>query len=62
MKIRKRGEDMDKNINFGINVDGLASASQKAAELNAELEKAKSLAGDLASLLQNLSIEIDIKS
>lgn len=53
---------MDKNINFGINVDGLASASQKAAELNAELEKAKSLAGDLASLLQNLSIEIDIKS
>ncbi|WP_177576995.1 hypothetical protein [Hydrogeniiclostridium mannosilyticum] len=51
---------MDNNVTLTLNVDGMSQALEKAEELN--IEKAKSLANDLASMLQSLSFEIDVKS
>ena len=53
---------MDNNVTLTLNVDGMSQALEKAEELNIELEKAKSLENDLASMLQSLSFEIDVKS
>lgn len=53
---------MDNNVTLTLNVDGMSQALEKAEELNIELEKAKSLANDLASMLHSLSFEIDVKS
>jgi hypothetical protein len=61
-KILGGGGEMDNNVTLTLNVDGMSQALEKAEELNIELEKAKSLANDLASMLQSLSFEIDVKS
>lgn len=46
------------NINLDVNVKGLEEAQFKAALLSMTIKSAKTLAGELADLLGNLSVDI----
>lgn len=46
------------NVNIDVNVNGLEEAQFKAALLSMTIKSAKTLAGELADLLGNLSVDI----
>ena len=51
---------MDNKITVDVSVRGIDKATDKARELNEAIEKAKTAAAELASLMQGLSLEVDM--
>ncbi len=51
---------MDNKITIDVSVRGIDKATDKARELNEAIEKAKTAAAELASLMQELKLDIDV--
>ena len=52
-----RGERMA-DVKLNVTLNGVDEAQRKAEQLENTIKEAKSLAGDLAGLLKNLSVEV----
>lgn len=47
-------------LNVAVHLDGVDAATEKATELAQKISEAKTLAGELASLMENLEVEIKV--
>ena len=48
------------DLNAVVHLDGVDTATQKAAELVKKINEAKTLAGELASLMEKLEVKVDV--
>lgn len=51
---------MDNKITVDVQVGGIDEATDKVRELNEAIEKAKTVAAELTSLMQELELDIDM--
>lgn len=48
------------SITVSVRLDGVDAATQKAVELAQKINEAKTLAGELASLMEKLEVKVDV--
>lgn len=48
------------DLNAAVHLSGVDVATQKAAELAEKINEAKTLAGELASLIEKLEVKVDV--
>lgn len=48
------------DLNAVVHLSGVDVATQKAVELSEKINEAKTLAGELASLIEKLEVKVDV--